>query len=136
MRWMRGDRGKRSAAIVSRSSAAIAARSSGERSGCIAAIMRRQGAMPSPAQPGHAAAMPRSRPMSTPTHPRALALIEQLAFRLAFGSVKSMPHPHEYTGRDKTDSARETAYVLLFRLIQGRRVRALAGPAEALPLPR
>src|SRR4051812_8110187 len=62
--------------------------------------------------------MPRSRPMSTPTHPRALALIEQLALRLAFGSVKSMPHPHEYTGRDKTDPAREMAYVLLFRLIQ------------------
>jgi hypothetical protein len=39
---MRGDRGKRSAAIVSRGSAAIAARSSGERSGCMPRNMRRK----------------------------------------------------------------------------------------------
>ena len=29
-----------------------------------------------------------------------------------------MPHPHEYTTRDRTDAARETAYVRLFHLIQ------------------
>ena len=29
-----------------------------------------------------------------------------------------MPHPHEYTMRDKKDAARETAYVQLFHLIQ------------------
>jgi len=48
-------------------------------------------------------------------HARALALIEQLLFRVA----KSMPRiPHEYTVRDKDDLARETAYVQLFHLIQ------------------
>ncbi len=58
--------------------------------------------------------------MGSPTYARALALIEQLAFRFAVRDSKAKkPHiPHEYTARDKTDAARETAYVLLFRLIQ------------------
>jgi hypothetical protein len=47
--------------------------------------------------------------MSTPTHTQALALIEQLAFRLAVYAVKTMPQPHEYTVRDKTDATREAA---------------------------
>src|SRR3954451_5776459 len=53
--------------------------------------------------------MPRiAPPMSAPTYARALALIEQLAFRLAISSVKSMPHPHEYTGaRQGGHGARE-----------------------------
>ena len=49
---------------------------------------------------------------------RALALIEQLAFRLAAHAHTPLPRPHEYTIRDKTDAARETAYVQLFHLIQ------------------
>ena len=49
----------------------------------------------------------------------ALALIEQLSFRVA----KSMPEiPHEYTVRDRTDDAREAAYVGLFDLIQAKGV--------------
>ena len=43
IRLMRGDMGKRSAAITSRSSAAIAAQSSGERSRCMPRNMRRKG---------------------------------------------------------------------------------------------
>lgn len=55
--------------------------------------------------------------MSNPTHTRALALIEQLSFRVAFCTTKKMPHP-EYTVRDTTNSTRETAYVQLFHVIQ------------------
>lgn len=55
--------------------------------------------------------------MSNPTHTRALALIEQLSFRVAFRAGKKMPQS-EYTMRDRQDGARETAYVQLFHLIQ------------------
>ena len=48
-------------------------------------------------------------------HTCALALIEQLAFRVG----TTMAHvPHEYTTRDRTDDAREAAYVGLFDLIK------------------
>ena len=59
--------------------------------------------------------------MSEEPQPRAcaLALIEQLAFRAA----TTMAHvPHEYTTRDRTDDAREAAYVGLFDLIQAKGV--------------
>ena len=53
------------------------------------------------------------------THASALALIAQLPFQVA----KSMPElPHEYTVRDTANSERETAYVLLFHLIQAEGV--------------
>ena len=63
--------------------------------------------------------MPRLRP-AAPTYARALALIEQLAFRFAVRDSKAKkPHiPHEYTARDKQDAAHEAAYVELFRLVQ------------------
>jgi len=60
-------------------------------------------------------------PMSVPTHARALTLIEQLSFRVAFRAAKTMPH-YEYTMRDQQDAARETAYVQLFHLIQAEGV--------------
>ena len=51
---------------------------------------------------------------------RALALIEQLAFRLAVHPVKTEKRkiPFEFTVRDRQDAARETVYVQLLHLIQ------------------
>ena len=52
-------------------------------------------------------------------HTCALALIGQLSFRFA----KTMAHvPHEYTTRDRTDDAREAAYIGLFERIQAKGV--------------
>ena len=59
-------------------------------------------------------------------------LIEQLAFRAA----TTMGHvPHEYTTRDRTDDAREAAYVGLFDVIQAKGDRAPPRPGETTLYP-